>query len=210
MNSAFSSAWFKVPFVAGLLMIALWAFLTALHDAHDTGYALAEAKGQAALEQLRTEHANAEAARALQAAADAKAAATALREQTQRADQVAARLADQQRQYRQNTDHLTGEIARVNDLYRAALDAPPVPLPDCRFTRGFVRVWDEATGAAVPATSAAHSGGAAATPADAGAVDQLDAGIGRPDLLRHHIHYAEQCRATAAQLDALIDVLEGH
>ncbi|PZE13172.1 DNA-packaging protein [Pseudomonas sp. 57B-090624] len=204
--SAFSSPWFKVPFVAGLLMIALWAFLTALHDAHDTGYALAEAKGQAALEQLRMEHANADAARALQAAADAKAAANALREQTQRADQVAARLADQQRQYRQNTDRLTGEIARVNDLYRAALDAPPVPLPDCRFTRGFVRVWDEATGAAMPA----HSGGAAATSADAGAADQLDAGIGRADLLRHHIRYAEQCRTTAAQLDALIDVLEDH
>jgi len=204
--SAFSSPWFKVPFVAGLLMIALWAFLTALHDAHDTGYALAEAKGQAALEQLRTEYANADAARALQAAADAKAAANALRQQTQRADQVAARLADQQRQYRQNTDRLTGEIARVNDLYRAALDAPPVPLPDCRFTRGFVRVWDEATGAAMPA----HSGGAAATSADAGAADQLDAGIGRADLLRHHIRYAEQCRTTAAQLDALIDVLEDH
>ncbi|WP_374980234.1 hypothetical protein PSGK_31810 [Pseudomonas solani] len=206
MNSAFSSAWFKVPFVAGLLMLALWAFLTALHDAHDIGYALAEAKGQAVLEQLRTEHANAEAARALQVAADAKAAANALREQTQRADQAAARLADQQRQYRQNTDRLTGEIARVNDLYRAALNAPPEPLPPCVFTRGFVRVWDEATGAAMPA----HSGGAAATSADAGAADQLDAGIGRADLLRHHIRYAEQCRTTAAQLDALIDVLEDH
>ena len=208
--SAYSSPLFKVVLGAGVAMLVSWAALSVLHDAYDIGFARAKAEGEAALEKQRAEHSQAEAERALQAAADAKAAATALREQTQRADQIAARLADQQRQYRRTTDRLTGEIARVNDLYRAALDAPPVPLPDCRFTRGFVRVWDEATGAAVPTTAHADPGRAAQAAADAGAADQLDAGIGRADLLRHHIRYAEQCRATAAQLGALIDVLEDH
>ncbi|OEC61308.1 MULTISPECIES: hypothetical protein [Pseudomonadaceae] len=208
--SAYSSPLFKVVLGAGVAMLVSWAALSVLRDAYDIGFARAKAEGEAALERQRAEHSQAEAERALQAAADAKAAATALREQTQRADQIAARLADQQRQYRQTTDRLTGEIARVNDLYRAALDAPPVPLPDCRFTRGFVRVWNEATGAAVPAAAPTDPGRAAEAAADAGAADQLDAGIGRADLLRHHIRYAEQCRATAAQLGALIDVLEDH
>lgn len=208
--SAYSSPLFKVVLGAGVAMLVSWAALSVLRDAYDIGFARAKAEGEAALERQRAEHRQAEAERALQAAADAKAAATALREQTQRADQIAARLADQQRQYRQTTDRLTGEIARVNDLYRAALDAPPVPLPDCRFTRGFVRVWNEANGAAVPAAATADPGRAAEAAADAGAADQLDAGIGRADLLRHHIRYAEQCRATAAQLGALIDVLEDH
>lgn len=196
--------------VVGAMVLVVAGLLAVLSAAYRAGYTTAKAEGEAALEKQRAEHSQAEAERALQAAADAKAAATALREQTQRADQIAARLADQQRQYRQTTDRLTGEIARVNDLYRAALDAPPVPLPDCRFTRGFVRVWDEATGAAVPTTAHADPGRTAQAAADAGAADQLDAGIGRVDLLRHHIRYAEQCRATAAQLGALIDVLEDH
>lgn len=196
--------------VVGAMVLVVAGLLAVLSAAYRAGYTTATAEGEAALEKQRAEHSQAEAERALQAAADAKAAATALREQTQRADQIAARLADQQRQYRQTTDRLTGEIARVNDLYRAALDAPPVPLPDCRFTRGFVRVWDEATGAAVPTTAHADPDRTAQAAADAGAADQLDAGIGRADLLRHHIRYAEQCRATAAQLGALIDVLEDH
>ncbi|MDH1105665.1 DNA-packaging protein [Pseudomonas otitidis] len=196
--------------VVGAMVLVVAGLLAVLSAAYRAGYTTATAEGEAALEKQRAEHSQAEAERALQAAADAKAAATALREQTQRADQIAVRLADQQRQYRQTTDRLTGEIARVNDLYRAALDAPPVPLPDCRFTRGFVRVWDEATGAAVPTTAHADPGRTAQAAADAGAADQLDAGIGRADLLRHHIRYAEQCRATAAQLGALIDVLEDH
>lgn len=184
----------------------LAAILYVLQGTYDLGYSKAQAEGKAALEVLRAEHAQAEADLARAAASDAKAAAQALREQAQRADQAAAHLADQQRQYRQNTDRLTGEIARVNDLYRAALDAPPEPLPACVFTRGFVRVWDEATGAAVPA--AEHPGGAAAPSPEARAADQLDAGISRAELLHHHVRYAEQCRSTAEQLNALIHIVQ--
>lgn len=194
--------------VSILLIAASWFVMVESWKAkaYDEGYAKAADEGALALEQLRGEHRQLELERALKAAADAKAAATALREQTQRADQAAAQLAAQQRQHRQTTDRLTGEIARVNDLYQAALDAPPVPLPECPFTRGFVRVWNEATGAAVPA--AEHPGGAAATPPDARATDRLDAGIDRADLLRHHVRYAEQCKGIADQLNALIDIVQ--
>lgn len=192
--------------VVGAMVLVVAGLLAVLSAAYRAGYTTATAEGKAALEKLRSEHGQAETERALQAAADAKAAATALREQTQRADQAAAQLAAQQRQHRQTTDRLTGEIARVNDLYQAALDAPPEPLPACVFTRGFVRVWNEATGAAVPA--AEHPGGAAATPPDARAADRLDAGINRADLLRHHVRYAEQCKGIADQLNALIDIVQ--
>lgn len=204
--NAFKSTWFRLGLGVGLLLIALWLFLSALQDAYDIGYDKARDEGALALEKLRGEHLEQELARALTAEASAKAAAKRLREEQARNDQLAADLADQQRLHRKTTDRLSGEIARVNDLYRSALDAAPEPLPHCVFTAGFVRVWDEATGAAVPATD---PGRAAAQGPDAVAAEQLDSGISQRDLLTHHVRYAEQCRNTAAQLDALIDAVQG-
>ncbi len=133
-------------------------------SAYKDGYAKARDEGALALEKLRGEHQEQELVRARAAEASAKAAAKRLQEEQARNDKLATDLAEQQRQHRQTTDRLSGEIARVNDLYRKALDAEPEPLPACVFTAGFVRVWDEATGArtraAVPA--AADPGRAAA------------------------------------------------
>lgn len=172
------------------------------------GYATAQAEGKAALELQQRKYAEAEARRAQQAAADAKASAKREAEQAARADRLAADLAEQKRQYRNTTDRLSGEIARVNDLYRDALDAPPKPVPACVLTRGWVRIYDEATGARMPA--AAGPAGAAA-PATAGdPAEQLPSGVDQRAVLAHHVRYAEQCQGTAAQLDALINVLEGH
>lgn len=75
------------------------------------------------------------------------------------------------------------------------------------FTRGWVRLYDRATGAELP-TAPADPAGAAAPAAEAAAAEQLDSGVGQAGLLAHHIDYAEQCRNTAAQLDRLIDLLE--
>ena len=189
----------------GLALLALWCLLSALHDAHNIGYGKGAAEGKAALESLRAEHAEAAAAAARTSEADAKAAAKRLAAEQARLDELAGKLAAQQREHRQATDRLIGEITRVNDLYRKTLDAEPEALPACVFTRGFVRLWDHATGA-LP--TAADSGGAAAQGAQALALEQLDAGISRAQLLEHHIRYAEQCRNTAAQLDALIDAVQ--
>lgn len=170
------------------------------------GYRYAERGGALALEQLRGEHRQLELERARAAEASAKAAAKRLQEEQARNDQLAADLAEQRRLYRQTTDRLSGEIARVNDLYRKALDAEPEPLPACVFTRGWVRIYDEATGAALPA--AADSRRAAAQSAQADAAWQLDSGLSQRAVLAHHTRYAEQCRSTSAQLDALIDALQ--
>ncbi|TBV12769.1 hypothetical protein [Stutzerimonas kirkiae] len=205
--SAFSSPWFKLGFGIGLLLIALWCFLSVLSDAHDIGYAKAKVEGDLALEQLRGDYQQQELARAQASAADAKASAKRLQDEQARNDQLAADLAEQQRQHRKTTDRLTGEIARVNDLYRDALDAPPKPLPACVFTTSWVRLYDEATGAAVP--TADDSSGATAQDTQARAAGQLDSGLGQRDVLAHHIRYAEQCRNTGAQLDRLIDAVQG-
>ncbi len=114
--------------------------------------------------------------------------------------------AELQRKHRQTTDRLTREIARVNDLYRRALDAAPEPLPACVFTRGWVRVYDQATGAA-PMPPAETAPGAAAPSTEAAALEQLDSGISQRDVLAHHVRYAEQCRNTADQLGALINAV---
>lgn len=198
--------------LAGLLPLLLIGAAVLMVEAmqraeYRKGYALAQSKGAEALELLRRQHAQAETERAQASEASAKQAAKALQAEQARNDQLAAELAAQQRQHRHTTDRLTGEIARVNDLYREALDAPPKPLPACVFTRGFVRVWDTASGARVLETD--DTGRAAAQGTEARAVEQLDSGLGQAQLLEHHVRYAEQCRNTAAQLDLLIDAVEG-
>ncbi|MBU0809630.1 MAG: DNA-packaging protein [Gammaproteobacteria bacterium] len=194
------TAWLRI-------LAPLLVYLACTLSAAFLGYRYAERGGELALEQLRSDHQALELKRAQAAAADAKAAAKRLQDEQARNDQLAADLAEQQRQYRQTTDRLTGEIARVNDLYRDALDAPPKPLPACVFTAGWVRIYDEATGAAVPA--AADPGRTAAQVAEGHAAEQLDSGISQRAVLSHHVRYAEQCKNTAAQLDALIDAVQG-
>ena len=196
-------ALFVVLLLAWYLLIESWKA-----TAYDQGYAKAADEGALSLEQLRGEHRQQELERARAAEASAKAAAKRLQEEQARNDQLASQLADQQRLHRQTTDRLSGEIARVNDLYRKALDAEPEPLPACVFTRGWVRVYDEATGARTAVPAAADPGRAAAQSAEALAAEQLDSGIGQSAVLAHHVRYAEQCRNVAAQLDALIDAVQ--
>ena len=198
--------------LAGLLPLLLIGAAVLMVEAmqraeHRKGYDLAHSEGAAALEQLRREHAEAETVRARAAEASAKQAAKHLQAEQARNDQLAADLAAQQRTHRETTDRLTGEIDRVNDLYQEALDTPPKPLPACVFTAGWVRVYDEASGARVPQT--ADTGRTAAQAAAAIAAEQLASGISQRQLLEHHVRYAEQCRNTAAQLDLLIDAVEG-
>lgn len=196
-------ALFVVLLLAWYLLIESWKA-----TAYDKGYVKAADEGALALEQLRGEHRQQELERALAAAADAKAAAKRLQEEQARNDALVSYLAHQQREHRQTTDRLSGEIARVNDLYRKALDAEPEPLPACVFTRGWVRVYDEATGARAPVPAAADPGRVAAQGAEALVAEQLDSGLGQSAVLAHHVRYAEQCRNVAVQLDALIDAVQ--
>lgn len=161
----------------------------------------------AQLEAQRTTHAEQREAQERSARLSAEQTAKALQAEQQRADALAARLAEQQRQHRTTRDQLQKEVTRVSTLYRKALDAAPEPVPACVFTRGWVRLYDRATGAELPAAPA-DPAGAAAPAADAAAAEQLDSGVDQARLLAHHIDYAEQCRNSAAQLERLIDLLE--
>lgn len=161
----------------------------------------------AQLEAQRTTHAEQREAQERSARLSAEQTAKALQAEQQRADALAARLAEQQRQHRTTRDQLQKEVTRVSTLYRKALDAAPEPVPACVFTRGWVRLYDRATGAELPAAPA-DPAGAAAPAGEATALEQLDSGVDQARLLAHHIDYAEQCRNSAAQLDRLIDLLE--
>lgn len=161
----------------------------------------------AQLEAQRATHAEQREAQEHRARLGAEQAAKALQAEQQRADALAARLAEQQRQHRTTRDQLQKEVTRVSTLYRKALDAAPEPVPACVFTRGWVRLYDRATGAELPAAPA-DPAGTTAPAADAAAAEQLDSGVDQARLLAHHIDYAEQCRNSAAQLDRLIDLLE--
>ncbi|MCQ4242400.1 hypothetical protein [Stutzerimonas stutzeri] len=197
--------WLPLALVAAL---GLWVNYLE-QAAYQDGYKQAQDEGEIALLELEYKYLGLELERAQVAAANAKTAAKRLQDEQARNDQLAANLAAEQRKHRQVTDYLTEEIARVNDLYREALDAPPKPLPACVFTAGFVRVWDEATGARAPMLAAADPQRVAAQGPQTLAAEQLDSGLGQRDILTHHVRYAEQCRNTAAQLDALIDTLQG-
>lgn len=161
----------------------------------------------AQLEAQRATHAEQREAQEHRARLGAEQAAKALQAEQQRADALAARLAEQQRQHRTTRDQLQKEVTRVSTLYRKALDAAPEPVPACVFTRGWVRLYDRAIGAELPAAPA-DPAGAAAPPAEVAAAEQLDSGVSQAGLLAHHIDYAEQCRNTSAQLERLIDLLE--
>lgn len=179
-------------------------------DAHKQGYEQAATLGDAAVSALETKYAQEAAEAARRAEASAKAAAKRQAELQAQNDHLASQLATQQRTHRTNTDRLIGEITRVNDLYRESLDAPPQPLPVAVFTVGFVRVWDEATGARTAMPAAEDPGRAAAQGAEGRAAEQLDSGVSQSQLLEHHVRYAEQCLNTATQLDLLIDAVQGN
>ncbi|SNT07364.1 hypothetical protein [Pseudomonas segetis] len=196
------------PFFPLALLLSFVVWVNYLESAaFDDGFSQAKAEGALALEKLRGDHQAQELERAKTAEASAKDAAKRLQQVQAQNDKLTVDLANQRRTYRKTTDQLIGEIARVNDLYRKALDAEPEPLPACVLTRGWVRVYDQATGAILP--SPVDSSGAVTQSAESRAIEQLDSGIGSTALLAHHVRYAEQCKSTAAQLDALIDVVQG-
>lgn len=169
-------------------------------EGYDEGYALAEAKGAAALSTLRETYAVEQRDVARQNTAQ-------LLTERQRGDLLASQLADARIAQRQATERLTGEISRVTSLYRRTLESRPEPLPTAVFTAGFVRVWNTANGVAtgrgLPSTKATGR-----TPASTGpttAVDQLDSGVTQGNLLNNHTRNAELYASCRAQLNNLID-----
>ncbi|MGL4885493.1 MAG: hypothetical protein ACRC4V_03945 [Aeromonas veronii] len=198
-----------LPLIAALLLLVAAAgggFV--LHRVgFSDGVKVGRSEGDVKVEKLARDHAELIAKKEKEARERLETLTTRLQSQQHSLNEMASQLADQQRDYRTATERLTGELNRVTTQYRRSLDAAPEPLPACVFTRDFVRLYDDATGA-YPMPETRHPGGAAASSDTTDAAWQLDSGISQRTFLAHHIRYAEQCRATAAQLNKLIDAME--
>lgn len=179
------------------------------HRGYTRGYDVAAGEGNTKLETLKREQAEVLTKQEREARERLESLASRLQTNQHAINEMASDLAEQQRLHRDTTDQLTGEIHRVTNLYRRAQDAAPEPVPQCVFTRGWVRLYDSATGAypdPVPATG--HTPGAAARAAITDPTWQLDSAVSQAELLGHHLRYAEQCRNTAAQLSGLIRAVQ--
>ncbi|WP_160286846.1 DNA-packaging protein [Pseudomonas knackmussii] len=181
-------------------------FLAGTWYIHQVGYEDGKADGDVALAELRQQVAEQGTETARRAQADAETAAKSLASEQQRGDRLASDLADAKRELRTKTESLQKEINRVTTLYRRALDAQPEPLPQCVFTRGFVRVWNS-TGDGVADLSSTGQGSSrtAAPTAEGDPAEQLDSGVGQADVLDNRVRNGEQCAAIRAQLNRLID-----
>ncbi|RRW38502.1 lysis protein [Ectopseudomonas oleovorans] len=162
----------------------------------------AEAQGNASLERLKAEHAE----QARQAAIDSR---VQLLQQVERANQAEALLLSQQAGHDQDHQQLQERIPHVTTVYRPAPAAAPVVIPRCVFTAGWVRDFNLALGAGLPATGggAATAGPAqAAWPAPGTDAELLESGVTPADILAHAQDYGRWARNNLAQLNALLDL----
>lgn len=195
---------FPLLLVGALVGGGLWLHRTWYGAGFDDG----QREGELQVTQLKLEQAEQQSTLQRTAREHIEALTTALQAAQRHLNQIAGQLASEQRQYRETTDRLTGEIHRVTTLYRRAQGAAAEPLPQCVFTRGFVRLYDEATGA-YPVSASSHSNGATASPSASDPTWELDSELSQAEFLEHHIRYAEQCRGITAQLNGLIEAVGG-
>lgn len=125
---------------------------------------------------------------------------------------LTGQLVDQERSHAQTAADLHAQVPHVTTVYLPAPAAKPVPIPACVFTRGWLRGYNAAIGAAV--SDAAQGAGVPAQATDtAGAPSGDDelapVAITQADVLNHHIDYAARTKDLEAQLNKLIDYEEG-
>jgi hypothetical protein len=125
-------------------------------------------------------------------------AAEKLRIANERSDKMAADLAAAQFQTQQIYQKLTAEVSHVVTVYRPTPSAPLRDLPQCVFTDGFVRVWNQS---ADPALRAAAG-------VDAAVISETDlapSDVRQEDVLNNHVANASQDAAIRQQCQALIE-----
>lgn len=129
-------------------------------------------------------------------------------QQVTRANQAEALWLQTQQQLGQAHQQLQERIPHVTTVYRPTPAAEPVALPRCVFTAGWLRDYNLALGAGLPAagTGAAVSNAAAAAwPAPGTDAELLESGVTPADILAHAQDYGRWARALAAQVDALLN-----
>ena len=123
--------------------------------------------------------------------------------------QAEALLLSQQDGHDQDHQQLQERIPHVTTVYRPAPAAAPVVIPRCVFTAGWVRDFNLALGANLPATGggAATTSSAQATwPAPGTDAELLESGVTPADILAHAQDYGRWARNNLAQLNALLDL----
>lgn len=188
-----------------LLAIAVFSFLLWAHGSsmYDMGYKTAQAEGESALQSLRLEYAE-------QGRRAAQENLVHYRQQVQRANQAEQLFLDAQGEIGQLQQQLNQErIAHVSNQYRPAPGAAPVPAPHFVVTCGWLRDFNAALGASVPAPAgcrAASGTQAPAWPAPGSDAELLESGVSAADILAHSRDYGAWALTNLAQLTALLDL----
>lgn len=188
---------------APVLVLGVFVAIVVLNGQarYDDGFKKAKAEGDKALAELREQYANERA----QAAQDNL---VQLKQQITRADQAEQRMLDSQQQIADLQQQLQERIPHVTTVYRPAPAAAPVAIPHCVFTRGWVRDFNLALGAGLPAagaSTAAAGAQATAWPAPGADAELLESGVSQADILAHAKDYGAWVKRNLAQLNALID-----
>jgi hypothetical protein len=188
------------------LLLGATACLVCACAAGSIGYGFgvrhAEAQGNARLERLTAEHTE-------QARAVAVASRVQLLQQVERANQAEAWLLGQQAAHDKDQQQLQERIPHVTTRYRPAPAAAPVVIPRCVFTAGWVRDFNLALGAGLPAVGigAAATGPAqTAWPAPGTDAELLESGVTPADILAYAQDYGRWARDNLAQIDALLNL----
>lgn len=185
--------------LAGLFLCTL--VISGKHQ-FDLGYSMAKAEGAQALAKLREQHAQ----------ESTKAAQDNLleyRQQVTRANQAEERFLGAQDQIATLQQQLSERIAHVSTQYRPAPGAAPVPAPRFVVTCGWLRDYNLALGADLPAPDACRATSGAqetAWPAPGSDAELLESGVSAADILAHARDYGAWALANLAHLNALLDV----
>lgn len=172
------------------------------HARYDEGFKKAKADGDKALAELRVQHANER----------TKAAQDSLQQyqqQVARANQAEERFLSAQDQIDNLQHQLSERIAHVSTQYRPAPGAAPVPAPRFVVTCGWLRDYNRALGADLPAPAACRSPASAEEttwPAPGADTELLESGVSAADILAHARDYGKWALTNLAQLNALLDV----
>lgn len=161
-----------------------------------------EARLEARMDRLKAVHAE-------QARLAAEESHVQLLQQVERANQAEALLLSQQAGHDQDHQQLQERIPHVTTVYRPAPAAAPVVIPRCVFTAGWVRDFNFALGAGLPAAKAgteATSAAQAAWPAPGTDAELLESGVTQADILAYAQDYGRWARNNLAQLNALLDL----
>lgn len=197
----------STPLPSGFTLALLACLLSGAASAgiaYGFGYRYADAQGTASLERLERRFSE-------QAQQAAENNLLHYSQQVVRANETEALLMATLDRFTTETHPLEERIPHVTTVYRPAPAAEPVAIPRCVFTAGWLRDYNLALGAGVPAPGTGAAVSAAtqtAWPAPGADAELLESGVTPADLLAHAQDYGTWARAAHAQLNALLDLQE--